>query len=248
RAAMRAAGRALALDPGSGEAAELMSHLMLAPPREVPHEVRERLAALDVRDNRAHARAGAIAVAMFLASFPLYLLVGIRDWVTIGAAFAAGVVHLGSLVATARSPRPGRYLWLSLAAYAMVVALIGRFFSPFVLGTGLAVLGAALAGAHPALRRVGVALAIYVAAVLVPWGLELVGAISPTYELRDAEVVMIPRVLDNARPAGELGIAIYVTGVILLCGILTWRMSRQQRAARDQLELQAWHLRQLVPH
>ncbi|MBE7450656.1 MAG: hypothetical protein HS111_17695 [Kofleriaceae bacterium] len=64
------------------------------------------------------------------------------------------------------------------------MALLGRFFNPFVLATGLAVLGAALAGAHPSLRRIGLVLVLYVGSVLVPWLLELVGVISPTYWLR----------------------------------------------------------------
>ena len=247
RAAMRAAGRALALAPDSEEAAGLVSQLLLTPPRAVPREVDERLAALDVAAARDHARAGAIAVAAFLAAFPLFFLIGVKDAATLGATFVVGVVHLGSLVATVRSPRPARFLWLSIGAYALLVALLGRFFNPFVLATGLAVLGAALAGAHPSLRRIGLVLVLYVGSVLVPWLLELVGVISPTYWLRGEEVVIVPPVLVTSRPAGELAIAAYVVGVIAMCGALAWRLSQRQRAARDQLELQAWHLRQLVP-
>src|SRR5262249_40048940 len=47
RAAMRAAGHALALDPTATEAADLVTHLMLKPPKQVPAEVERHLDQID---------------------------------------------------------------------------------------------------------------------------------------------------------------------------------------------------------
>jgi serine/threonine-protein kinase len=47
-AAMRAAGYALALDPESQDAVELVTHLMLEPPRELPIELDRELAAAEL--------------------------------------------------------------------------------------------------------------------------------------------------------------------------------------------------------
>ncbi|MBE7450655.1 MAG: hypothetical protein HS111_17690 [Kofleriaceae bacterium] len=44
--------------------------------------------------------------------------------------------------------------------------------------------------------------------------------------------MIVPPVLVTSRPAGELAIAAYGVGVIVMCGALAWRLSQRQRALR----------------
>jgi serine/threonine-protein kinase len=249
RAAMRAAGRALALDPSSADAAVLVSHLVLEPPRSPPAEVRVRIDLLDRAAARGHARLAAIALSGFVVALPIFLWIGVHDWLTFGLTYAAVAGHATALVLATRSPRPERFMAISLVLYACEVALLGRFVNPFIFGTGLAVLGVALAGTHPTMSRRSLvaAIVVYLGSVLVPWALELVGWIPASYRVDSDRIWITPPVLEVDRPIGELGIALYVVLVIGMTGVLTWRISQRRRDARDRLELHAWHLRQLLP-
>src|SRR6185503_1910417 len=85
RAAMRAAGRALALDPTATEAADLVTHLMLKPPRDVPAEVERRIERIDTESAQHLGRLAAVALLGYLGFVPLLLWTGVRDPVLIAA-------------------------------------------------------------------------------------------------------------------------------------------------------------------
>ena len=79
RIAMRAAGRALALDPTATAAADLVTHLVLRPPKEVPAEVDETVARIDTDMARAQGRLSALTLAGYLGFILLLLWTGVRD-------------------------------------------------------------------------------------------------------------------------------------------------------------------------
>ncbi|MBA2542522.1 MAG: serine/threonine protein kinase, partial [Deltaproteobacteria bacterium] len=77
-AAIRAAARAIALDPTEREAVELVGHLMLQPPKQVPPEVDRELARLDDEELIKSTRIGlaaAISAALFV---PILYWMGFR--------------------------------------------------------------------------------------------------------------------------------------------------------------------------
>ena len=68
---MREAGRALALDPKLDGAAELVTRLMLEPPRDKPPEMERMLEADNLETLRRLSKAGALAYCGFFGFLPL---------------------------------------------------------------------------------------------------------------------------------------------------------------------------------
>ena len=101
RAAMQHAGRALALDPSSTEAAALVGRIMLEPPRETPPEVDAELTAIDNVNFRAQARIAFVAFLSYLVFLPLMLWVGLDDLRYLGA--VGGMTLINTLLAYALS-------------------------------------------------------------------------------------------------------------------------------------------------
>ena len=73
--------------------------------------------------------------------------------------------------------------------------------------------------------------AITACGVLVPWALELAGAVGPATGVTD--------------PTG-IGLAVYVAGVLAIGALLARAAASAERDVRHGLQRQAWDLRQIV--
>jgi hypothetical protein len=78
--AMRAASRALALDPQAEGAGELVMMLMLQPTTEPPRELRGMLVASDAGDISRHARAAFPGYILIAAVMLVVIANGVLDW------------------------------------------------------------------------------------------------------------------------------------------------------------------------
>ena len=87
--AMRAAGRALAFDPDSRDAAAIVSSLVLADPSETPAEVERALDGEEQRLVRARSRRAVLPYASIFATLPLLPLVHVTSWAMLIAMFVA---------------------------------------------------------------------------------------------------------------------------------------------------------------
>jgi hypothetical protein len=84
--------------------------------------------------------------------------------------------------------------------------------------------------------------------VVVPWILEIAGVLSPTYRFTDAgELVLASGVLRFSSAPVQLAFAGLLLALVVVVAVLTRGMARAQRTAARPVELQAGHLRQLVP-
>src|SRR6185369_6687435 len=122
------AGRALALDPQSREAADLVSTLILVPPREQPEALRAQLAATEVTLQRRQGR-GALASFLVLIAFLLASSYGgIRDWhVFVALVGLASVLAMTAFVASRRAMST-REILLVTCGNAVLVAMMSRMF------------------------------------------------------------------------------------------------------------------------
>jgi serine/threonine-protein kinase len=245
RDAMRAAGRALALDPESTEAAELVSHLVLAAPSKIPDELEAELVDKTLADVRNHARFAAAALFAYAAFLPMLMWIGVRDWPYAGLCYGTLAVTIGFNYWTSRLAHPPRYCaWGSFLLCGVLVVLFGRF-APLVVPAGVATITMAVAANHPYVASRGKAvILLFVASGLAGWGLELVGVFQRTEGVRSLVSHLLKRGDGLAEP---LAVAFYMAGVVAVIGMLSLRLARTNREIRTQLELQAWHLRQLVP-
>jgi eukaryotic-like serine/threonine-protein kinase len=247
--AMRAAGRALALDPTATEAADLVTHLMLRPPKAVPAEVDRGMAAIDNESARHQGRLAALSMLGYLGFVPLLLWTGVRDPVFVVAfslLSAGSCLHVFALTRRADIARRGIYL--NACINAVLIGLIAQMVSPFIIAPTLATTTLMAYAAHPRFGRMSVMAVILGAAVAVPWALELTGALPSTYRFNAAgELVLASTVVRFSAVPVQVSFAVLLVVLLGVVGLLSRGLAKRQREATRTLELHAWHLRQVVP-
>jgi len=236
--ALRAAGRALALDPTAKEPAELVARLMLEPPRTTPPEVAREIYGEDLIALKASGRFGVIVACAYLAFFPLLYWVGFHDlWpIATGCAISVFIVAVCTFL-TPRAPFLSGYL--SIGANLAMFGLYSYLVSPVVLGPALAVVLVMLLGQHRIFTRPLWLALLGLGATLVPWLLHPV-------DTRGRDIVLHTNAGALDPSATDLGLLIYAVVVVLLASILASLQDDERRAGRLALKTQAWQLRQLV--
>ena len=245
--AMREAGRALALDPTS-DAAELISSLVVTPPRELPPEVEARLARIDAEAARDKAFSVSVVVLSYLLFVPALLWVGVRDVAWIGAFAVVVAIEAGyTMYSTWRGRTPDvRVVYVGVALNALTIGIVARMFSPVLVAPGIAAVSM-MTFAVDMRMRAWVVGAATLAGVFVPWLLEAIGVLTRTISERGGDLVVSPPAVAVHVPAAEITMAIYVMSLVVLAGIAARRIGHASREAIRKSELQAWHLRQLAP-
>ena len=247
--AMRASGRALALDPGLADAAELVTALMLEPPTEPPGELREALRAADADAVRRHARTSISAYLAIAAFMPLAFWNGVRYW---DIALATLGVALAMAAAAWRIwRRPARSL-AEMIGYAFgnvaLVMLMTRLAGPFTFVPALACVIAMSSMAYPAFTlRPWLLVGLLALGIVVPIVLEMQGVMESTWHIQEGALVYHPRTLILG---GNKTVTLVITAsvsILLVAGVHAARIYRVSREARLRLATQAWHLRQLLP-
>ncbi|MBL0217567.1 MAG: protein kinase [Myxococcales bacterium] len=251
RLAIREAGRALALNPTHANAAQLVTWFMLEPPRLLPDELTRELQEAAMEERQRQARIGIGAYAVLGVFIPHLVWAGIRKPLPV----VALVVVLGLLIGhaflgtrTIRFPRFAPILTLSLSA--ILVALLARMYSPFIIAPGVAALtGVVLMGSamFRTKRLVAAAIGVLSLAVVGPYMLEALGVISPTIRLTGDEFVISNLALELPPLPTGLGLTGYVIGFIGVATIVSWAIANRFAEAQRRLHIQAWQLRQLIP-
>ena len=245
--AVRHAGRALVLDPESQEASSLIVQLLVEPPAEVPQAVEANLAE---HDSAMAARASWTAAGAILAYFlfvPLLLWMGVREWGTFLALY--GLVALMAFHA-AYQARTGRVNPVApLVANIAIMLLLSRLASPlFIVPTMICTYVATLTTQSRIWRRPGLVIAFGVIAFLLPIGLEWTGLCERTWWVEPGRIVLAPGGVQLASNTATFALVVLVNVGMILVNVLFARAMAQSRdEAHRRLEIQAWHLRQLLP-
>jgi hypothetical protein len=248
REAMRAAGRALALDPTSVEAADLVTRLMLEPPEEVPAEVEQHLEEMDTETARSHGKVAALSVLGYLAFVPLLLWSGVRD-VTFVIAFAAlSLISAGQVMLMLRNEKiTAAPLYLNAAINALLIGVVCRMTGPFIIAPALVLVTLMAYASHPRFGKIPILAGILSASVLVPWGLELLGVLEKTYAFDGGTLTLSSSVVQFSSVPVQLAMAAVLVSLIGVVAVLTRGLAMRQRDAARKVELHAWQLRQIVP-
>ena len=249
RDAMQAAGRALALDPTASEAADLVTGLMLEAPKETPREVAQQLERMDTETARSQGRLAAYSMFGYLMFVPILLWTGMRDLWTV-AAFAALAVASGLQVyaLTRRDAIPKVGIYINACINAVLIALVCRLVGPFIIAPTLVTTTLIGFAVHPAFGSIRIVGAILGAGVAIPWALEAAGVLSSTYRFTaNGELHLVsPHLTFSAVPV-QLAFALLLVVLVSVVALLTRVLAVRQREAAHKLELQAWHLRQILP-
>jgi eukaryotic-like serine/threonine-protein kinase len=245
--ALRHAGRALALDPESSRAAELVSGLLLEPPATLPAELEEAIAEQDKRAARHRSRNAIFMYLSIVGLLPLVFLMDVKNWGWIATFY--GVVALG-IAGSVRNYRAGApSIPVTLVVLFAIAVLFSRVAGPFVL-TPL-IICAALAGITPIpwfAERRWVIVAWTIAAVLTPIVLEWIDVLPATWSISKGIMVIQSDVVTSSGRLEE--IVLVATSVLftVTVAILAHSISRRRRSSQLKLFVQAWHLRQLIPN
>jgi hypothetical protein len=128
----------------------------------------------------------------------------------------------------------------------VLIGLVCRIVGPFVIAPTLVLTTLMAYAIHPMFGQIRVVAAILTAGVAVPWILEVLGVLSPTYEFAHGAIILTsPAVEFSAQPV-QLAFAVLLVLLVAIVAVLLRAMSTRQREVTQQIELQSWHLRQVV--
>ncbi len=245
-AALRAAARALALDPTSHEAAQLVSRLMLEPPIDTPPEVDQALARTETELMVRHARLGVWGLLGYLIFFPVMWLGGVREpWLVFGGT-AVTFLIMATLAIVVKRPTP-TLIFVSFLGQVVLVAMYARGLSPFLVAPGVALITTLMYATHTRTGPIWLLWSCCAAAVLVPLAIEVAGALTPTTTL-DGATLSIKLPGESIDPTIALvGLGGYVAVILFIATLLARMQANDRRAVQRTVQLQAWQLALLMP-
>jgi serine/threonine-protein kinase len=245
--AIRAVGRALALDPQNRVALETLLQLLTEPPTEVP-EAAQRAIAEQTQDHDRAAAAGAVAIyvgtALLYAGFVAWMGVRSYGWLTL----TVGGFLVAALLSWADSRDTGtRYEFGVLLASVVGIVGSSRMLGPLVLAPTFALgntLGFALT---PRKKRRLAFIAVGCLSFLAPAFAEWAGWLPHSYRFHDGVMSVVPQM--HALPPTATITALVVITMVSTIGaaMFVGDMRDALSDAEKKLQLQAWQLSQLVP-
>jgi serine/threonine-protein kinase len=246
--AVHAAGRALALDPESVDAADLVTSLIVEPPRVLPPALVASLDDAELAASRVRARTASFAFVAVLPFMAVVPFVEIKSWPLLLGFFGA---MLGmALVSWGTYRRGAPIVWISLVTTFVTTLFASRIAGPFVL-TPIVICGIVLGlmTIPWLLRRPWIVIAWIAAATTAPVVLEALGWFERTWWFQGDTLQVTSMVLHGTDRTIE-AIALIMTQIafISMGGLFARATGRDRRAAERRLHVQAWHLRQLLPH
>jgi len=244
--AIRRAGRALALDPDSTEAAALVTSLMVEPPQQLPPDLVRSLATDEAATTRDRSKQGLLAWLSVFLFTPLLPFLDVKSWPLQFTFWAVVVLVCFNAWHGYRTGRARIYpvLFGSLAA----VFIFSQIAGPFML-TPIVIVGTLIAyTASPHISGRTWLLSLWgLVAVLLPIVLELTGVIPRTFEVHDGAVVTTSAFYRLKGSVEEIALIVANAGLIFIAARFAFGISRSRHDAQRKLQIQAWHLRQLLP-
>jgi serine/threonine-protein kinase len=246
--AIRSAGRALALDPESREAATLITQLMLEPPKQHPPALAARLSSSDATVQRRQGRAATLSLLVVLVFLGWAAFNGARDgWLLVTLASFSALLAVLAWSASRRAASV-RKMWIIAIGNALLAALISRLFGSLIVAPVVTCVMAVSLTSYPQLmQHARIVIAMLIASWLGPVALESAGVLVPTWRVDDGSVISMSSAIQiGGTPTSALLIGANVLAIAVI-GLFANALARSRHAAQRDLEIQAWHLRQLLP-
>jgi serine/threonine-protein kinase len=246
-AAMRRAGRALALDPDSEDAAALVGKLMLEPPEEMPKELLASMAKDAGAANRDRSKTALFSYAGVLAlNLALLPVLDVKDWTLqislIGVlAILCGLAYRGMVTRVSRVKS-------MFVVNLLGVIMFSRILGPFML-TPIVTLGVLQAfSSSPRLLARPLWIWLWLAAaVLIPIGLEVSGIFPRTFRFHDGVISTVSQFYVLHGSVSEL-VLVLANVVVIAIGVRYMiALSTSRELAHEKLLIQSWHLEQMLP-
>ncbi|MEZ4221859.1 MAG: serine/threonine-protein kinase [Polyangiaceae bacterium] len=245
REALRELGRALAVDPGSTAALTELSRLMLVPLSAVPSEVEEAMASTRIQRVQRGGRGAAVAYLTLFLYLPLVLWSGVRDWAPILALYGLNVLSaLGVwLVSRSRTAPPVAVMACVLVS-TLSFAFTSSLFGALVLMPAMIAVNTTAFGLVLDRTTKYWAIAIGVAAVLLPAALEFLGLTAVRYTFDSAGMHIAPGAIDLTRTPSYVLLLVASFASVITGALATSSLRESLDQAELRLQLGAWQLRE----
>jgi serine/threonine-protein kinase len=246
--AMQAAGRALALDPSSVDAAALVQRMTFEPTTEYPEQLRNALSASEVTIQKRQGRA---AMGSFVVVL-LYLAIAATNGV-MNLPFVVGIVvylAIHSAIVWRITQRPASSNQMLYVAFgnSLLAALLSRTLGSMIVVPAITCIMALSLTSYPQLiDRRWLVIGFLVTSWVAPVVLEQLGVLEPTWSISGHTVVLSAHVMaiGGFHTYAMLMFANIASFVVF--GMFSSALATSRRDAMQQSEIQAWHLRQLLP-
>ena len=244
--AIKAASRALALDPESEAAAGLVAQMMLEPPKVLPPELAKRLDDNDLDQSSIQANRSTYTIFAYVMFLPVMLWMGVRDGLQVAVfyAFVAAAIGCSILLVRRRTFRAD----IALLVNAGLVIALSRITSPLVIMPTLAAgVGLLFAMLPQMIPRPVFVIGTMVVALVTPLVLEATGLWQSTWAVTGGRFTVEPTAITyEGVPAEVFLIGVNIALVIVL-PLFVRSLAMAQRELSRQLEMQAWQLQHLIP-
>jgi eukaryotic-like serine/threonine-protein kinase len=245
--AVRFGGRALAFDPSSTEAAQLVMTLLLQPaPSEAPPAVQAKLAEHEELARRERSRRALLPYGMFLALAPLSMMLHVESWPQLLGLFAVMALMLFTSLLNWRTGRMPS--GLTLVIHLIAVIALSRLGGPFVV-TPVVIIGMMMSvSSLPWMNdRPWLVIAYTTLLVLAPSALEALHVLPATSHAAGNGVLVDGTVFDSP---GDVAIRSMVFGnlaVVIAVTLYARSITRDRRKAQRDQQVQTYLLEQLLP-
>ncbi|HSD89619.1 MAG TPA: serine/threonine-protein kinase [Kofleriaceae bacterium] len=243
----QAASRALALDPESKDAAELVSRMILEPPPTIPPALAESLAESERQLNRQRGRSAMFAFLTLYSVLPLFIafqnVKNVTNLVLLYAATTTMAILSWHNGRTGRAPT-----WLLMLGNFAVAFMFSRLCGSFVLTVGL-VCGQTLAMSSRqwvAAHRWAM-IGWILLAMLTPIALEALGFIQPTWQMTRQGLLVNGTIIQTTGMKDVIVLAASQAALAAVVGLFAMSITRAREEAQRKAHIQAWHLQQLLP-
>jgi serine/threonine-protein kinase len=242
--ALRAAARALALDPTGREPANLVGSLMLQVPTETPAEVVEELAQMDLHALHTSTRFGMGVAFAYLAFFPMLYWIGFRElWYLIAGPAICGAIIFSQFVIAPRNIFMSGYV--AIAGNLAMFGVFSKMIGPAILGPGPPIILITILVAYRRLIWPWLLAALAILAVITPWILDVVRGAEPV-SVSGTDMIVHTSATALDPFATTVGLLVYFVSLAALATVLTVSQTNEQRDVRRTLQVQSWQLRNLV--
>ena len=148
----------------------------------------------------------------------------------------------------ARSETGRSSLGVTFALTTLTILGFSRITGPFVLTPVVVCTILMSLSAIPQLHdRKAIVIAWTITAVMLPFVLEWLGVINRTYHLQDGFITLESDVFGAQTRAGEAALVLVNLVFLVIAGLFAMTVSKHRRTAQRELQIRAWHLRQLLP-
>jgi hypothetical protein len=216
--------------------------LLTEAPRDVPLEAQDELRLAMEKRRRQGAMLGSTLPVVLGACIPLMLHMGVRDYRPFIAFYVVVFVFMVSCLVVLRTKRPNDEMVLALAALNLVPYLaLGLAFGPLFVVPSFCIMNIVVFQLYLVkYRALIIALATVPLLAPLPFGLP--------YRFGPSGMLIEPRMLDLANGGTAMGLVLLLNLVaILVTGVVVARDRITLLAAEQQLIVNAWQLRQVLP-